>query len=698
MTQQRDTRSVHSITLKADDLFAVLDTRGNVDAAPRGLGLYRHDTRFLSQWVLHVNGTRLAARTWTQPDPAVVSVRAVGRRSGVSVHQTAVMDNALHIVYTFHNPSAQLRYIAVSLDLAADFRDLFEIRGIYRGMPNLPDAPELSMQAVRFCYRSRDGALRSSSVTANRAADRVALSMTGLHRRIPGVRWEWTIPLAAHGSDELAFVVVPHDAGALEVLPIQTAHALHRARTAAHTWTRTVTAITTDHAGLNALLRRSSHDLRALLTPFGAGEFPAAGIPLYVAPFGRDACITALEALMLTPRFAAGTLRSLAEHQGAVIDPSRDEEPGKILHEVRVGELARLGIVPHARYYGSVDSTPLFVMLFAAAMRWLDDDMLYRDLLPHVRHALDWCDRYGDADGDGYIEYGRHARHGAVNQGWKDSGDSLHHPDGSPVARPVALVEVQGYVVAAKRWLAAVVGARGEGAWAAQLGDEADALTAKIERDFWLPDEACYAYALDRDKRPVRTVVSNAGHLLLGDVPSPARARLLARRLMQPDLRSGWGIRTLSTHAARYNPDSYHNGSIWPHDNALIALGMARAGARDAATTVVHEVLGAGFGLPLSRLPELYAGYERRGSENAPMPYPVSCAPQAWSAASVFAFVQAMLGLDVDGREHTVHCDPAFVPWLNRIEVRGMQIGHSMADIDAVRDGAGSYATRIAVR
>jgi len=687
------------VVLKEGGTFLVADARGDITGA-HGSGLYERDTRYLSRFVLTVNGHRPVVGASTRPGPAVVSMRAAVpvRRSDADclrVHRSAVVDEALHVNVTLRNSSSAARRVRVTLTMAADFRDMFAVRGFYTGKRRgAVQSPEMDDSHVRFRYQTLDGMPLWTDVHANHAPVRSALIPSGHHGQTPGVQWTFALVVPAGGREGLSFLVTPGRTMEAAVGRNITT-SLRAARSLAHQWTDEIAAIETDNVAFNRLLRRSAGDLRALLTPCAAGEVTAAGIPWFVAPFGRDSCITALESLMLTPRFAVGALRALAAHQGAEVNLARDEEPGKILHEIRVGELSRTGVLPFSTYYGSVDSTPLFVMLFAQTMRWLDADALYEDLLPHVRRALDWCDQWGDADGDGYIEFGRCAPHGVANQGWKDSHDSLHHPDGSEVLRPIALAEAQAYVYAAKAWLADIVEWRGDLLWAAQLRVEAADLAAQFERDFWLPDEGCYAYALDGAKRPVRTVVSNVGHLLYCDLVRGDKAAIVAERLLRPDMLSGWGVRTLSSDSVRYNPDSYHNGSIWPHDNALISLGMRRAGCAGAATEVASQVIAAGLAQPLSRIPELYAGYMRDAETTAPVPYPVSCSPQAWSAASAFAFVQAMIGLEVDGRTGEIACTPHLPPWLSTVRVRGLRFGRTQADIAITRDGPSAYRVAI---
>jgi glycogen debranching enzyme len=687
------------VILKEGAAFLVADAAGDITGA-NGSGLYERDTRYLSRFVLSVNGKRPVIRMTTRPGCAVASLRgSVQPRSGgdtLACHRSIVIDEAMHVNLMLRNNGAQPRRVHVTLAMAADFRDMFAVRGFHEGRNRgTLHLPEVDGQLVRFRYTALDGETPWTDVRTNHVPARTTRITTGHRGETPGVRWTFSLVVPPGGQEELSVLVAPGRAEQM-IVDRSVRASLWAARARAHQWDNEITTIETDNPAFNKLLRRSAHDLRALLTPCAAGEVPAAGIPWFVAPFGRDACITGLESLMLTPRFAVGALRALAAHQGKEVNPARDEEPGKIVHEIRVGELSRINLVPFSTYYGSVDSTPLFVMLFAQTVRWLDADALYEDLLPNVRRALAWCDTWGDLDRDGYIEFGRYTQGGVANQGWKDSHDSLHHPDGAEVLRPVALAEAQAYVYAAKAWLADVVEPRGDVAWAARLRVEAAELAARFERDFWMPDEGCYAFALDAAKRPVRTIVSNAGHLLYCDLARGAKAELVAERLVQPDMLSGWGVRTLSSRSPRFDPDSYHNGSVWPHDNALIALGMARAGQHDAATTVAAQVLEAGMTQPLCRIPELYAGYTRTRETSAPAPYPVSCSPQAWSAASAFAFLSAMLGLSVDGRTGDVRCDPCLPAWLSRVQIGGMRVGRTQADILVERDGAGGYRVAIA--
>nr|MBA2276820.1 amylo-alpha-1,6-glucosidase [Chloroflexia bacterium] len=387
---------------------------------------------------------------------------------------------------------------------------------------------------------------------------------------------------------------------------------------------------------------------------------------------------------------AVGILRVLAALQGTREDAWKAEEPGKILHEIRYGEMARTGAIPHTPYFGTVDATPLFVLLFAETVAWSDDRVLYADLLPNVRRALDWIERYGDLDGDGLVEYRTEAgASGHIsNKVWKDSGDSLHDRAGRQVRGAIAAVEVQGYVYAACARLAEVAARMGDTAWAAELRERAERMRRTVEDLFWLEDDGFYAQALDGEKRRVDAISSNPGHLLFCGLPSPERAARVAHRLAAPDLNSGWGIRTLSAAMPTYNPMSYHNGSVWPHDNSVIVAGLRRYGHTDLALDLIEALFQASLADPLQRLPELYCGFPRSDTlGDAPVTYPVSCSPQAWAAATGHLLVRSLLGLEVDHTSRRVRIDPVLPVWLSRLTHTNLAAFGATYDLDLARHG-----------
>lgn len=422
-------------------------------------------------------------------------------------------------------------------------------------------------------------------------------------------------------------------------------------------------------------------DLHALTIRYGGRPIITAGIPWFTAPFGRDSIITSLQALIFNPDIAVQTLRFLAAYQGDRLDEFTEEQPGKILHEVRRGEMASCREVPHLPYYGSVDATPLFLILLGETLRWTGDLGLARELLPHAERALRWIHEYGDLDGDGFVEYARRSPSGLSNQGWKDSDDGVPFPDGTIPKPPIALVEVQGYVYAAMRAMAEVYAALDNKEGSRRLRAEAEALRRRIQDAFWFEETGYYALALDGDKRPLPTITSNPGHLLWAGVPTAAQAQRMAAVLLGERLFSGWGVRTLARNQPVYNPLSYHDGTVWPHDNSLIALGLARYGFRVEAATILIALYEASLYFRYHRLPELFCGLGR-GETDAPVHYPVSCSPQAWAAGAFFPMLQGVLGIEPDAIAGTLHLVRPYLPdRLQLMEAVRVRIGRSRVSV-----------------
>jgi glycogen debranching enzyme len=569
--------------------------------------------------------------------------------------------------------------LTMSLSLAADFADIFEVRGLKRSTRGHFRPPKASGSKVEFAYQGVDDVVRRTRVEFSPRPDR--LEVVG-----DRVEVDFGLLLAPHQTRVISatFDLVVGDEQ-IESADFDTA--VHRLRRSYEDWERECTQIVTDNEVFNNLLTRGLRDLRALYTRSDGGQILAAGIPWYVAVFGRDALITAHQLLAVTTRPARDALRLLARHQGTRDDPWRDEEPGKIHHEIRRGVLAGSGTIPHSPYYGSIDATPWFVLLFAQYYRWTGDRATAEELLPNVRAALEWIDRYGDMDGDGFVEYRTRSDAGLVNQGWKDSWDAVVHADGSLATPPIALSEVQAYVYLAKERAADVFEELGDFRTGVRLREEAVDLKRRFNEAFWMEDEQYFAMALDGEKRQVRTVTSNPGHGLYCDIVDADKAQAVARRLLQPEMFSGWGIRTMSKGAASYNPMSYHNGSVWPHDNALIAAGLKRYGFARAANRVATAIFDTATAADYMRLPELFCGFTRR-TPNRPVGYPVACSPQAWAAGSPFLLLQAMLGLSAMAQNNVLTVNqPHLPPWLNFVELRNLRVGSSTISMVFRREG-----------
>ncbi|MFM8944247.1 MAG: glycogen debranching N-terminal domain-containing protein, partial [Actinomycetota bacterium] len=681
-----------TLAVKEDDAFLYSDLQGDLHLEDDyGLGFYARDTRYLSRFHMTLSGRApvllsstaergyLAQIDLTNPD-LVEDGEVVVPQQTLNVRRARVVDRRLLERVRVKNYRAQPARLDVGFELAADFADIFEVRGMLREDRPAAEPPRIDGRVVTFARRGRDGVLRSTRVVFDEEPDRAIVDGASVHVG-------FALRLGPYQTRAIGLAVEPV-VGEVAEPPHDFDVAVHGLRRSYEEWERGVTRIVTDNEVFNGLLDRSLRDLRLLSTRWEDGHAAfAAGVPWYVAVFGRDALLTSHQVLMLTPAPARSTLEMLAAHQGTRRDDWRDEEPGKILHEIRRGELAAAGSVPHTTYYGSVDATPLFVLLAAQYFRWTGDRAFAAALLPAVERALAWIDGDGDVDGDGFLEYVCRSPRGIRNQGWKDSHDAMVHADGVLAEPPIALSEVQGYVHLAKLRFADVYADLGRPDDAARLRAEAAALRRRYDEAFWLEDEGYYAAALDADKRPIRTVMSNPAHGLYCQIVEPARAEHVARRLLSPDMFSGWGIRTMSKGAVAYNPMSYHNGSVWPHDNAFIAAGLKRYGLARAANRVATALFDAAVQAETLRLPELFCGFTRR-APNRPVRYPVACSPQAWAAGSPFLLLQAMLGLSAraDLRLLTVHA-PSLPTWLNAVEIRDLRVADARLSLVFRREG-----------
>lgn len=691
------------LILKEGEVFLFTDRRGDIQA-DTGFGLYYHDTRYLSCLSMQVCGQALvlldssdiniistlhfANDTLSLTDGTVVRPRTLGARCSRLIHE------GLRERMELSNYDRVRLPVSVSLMFGADFRDIFDVRGYHRD----PDARGEMLPAtyeggtIRMGYLGKDGLTRRArigfsqppqSVSITRVADPTIAEKDGSWQAL--VTWELTLEPGA--SQLLGYHVLPsesnHDGSHVTDAPpleqtgpaeITFETALNRLQAEYRDWGRQCAQINTSDPQLNALLERGKQDLRLLSQRHDGGYFPLAGTPWFACPFGRDSLITSLQTLMLNPSIAVGTLRLLARYQGTQVDPQREEQPGKIMHELRMGELARLRVVPHTPYFGTVDATPLFVLLFVETMRWLDSDDLYDQMAPSVWRAIEWIDRYGDVDGDGFVEYApAGSLVGLRNHVWKDHFDAMQFPDGTLAEPPIAPVEVQAYVYAAKKGLGDLLRRKGDVAGADRLEREAFTLKERFNQAFWMADAQYFAQGLDRDKRPVPTITSNPGHSLWCGIVDGEKSRHVAARLMQPDMLSGWGIRTVSEHSPSYNPMSYHNGSVWPHDNSIIAAGLRRYGFHEEACAVIRQVVQASAYFKHARLPELYCGFAREPLSNrGPVEYPVSCSPQAWSAGAPFLMLQTLLGVEAREERGTMRRDSELPEWLTSVTLSNL--------------------------
>jgi glycogen debranching enzyme len=585
------------------------------------------------------------------------------------------------------------REVYLELELAADAADIFEVRGWTRPARGAQLPVALQPDRVTFRYDGLDGVRMGTHLAFSEPCDEVeAVDHDVAGSATAGwIRMSWRWDLASGEARELRWLAWtterprpepgrPDDEEAL--FPARPVVDEDRVTVSYRAWNSGFTKIRTDNELFNLSIARSAGDLRLLINdgPRPDERYMAAGVPWFTTLFGRDSLLTAFQTLAVRPQVAIETLETLAAFQATEDDPERDMEPGKILHELRTGEMARNRETPHRPYYGTVDATPLWLIVFGATFDWTGDRALVDRLWPNALRALDWIDRYGDRDGDGFVEYERRTPHGLVNQGWKDSSDCIRDRHGRLAHTPVALAEVQGYVYDAKRRMAGLARVRGEAALAVRLDAEAEALRARFEDAFWSDEQQFYAMALDGDKHKMDAIGSNAGHCLWSGIVSKDRAGDVVRRLMAADMFSGWGIRTYAAGQGGYNPIGYHTGTVWPHDTSLIAAGFKRYGYHGEANMLCGRIFEASQHFPEFRLPELFCGFDRDISA-VPVPYPVACSPQAWAAGSLFLFLETMLGL----RPHAAAGElelarPELPDWLAKVTVSNLRVGD--ADVD----------------
>jgi glycogen debranching enzyme len=679
-----------SHTLKQGDMFAIFNEAGNIPvAAGAPEGIFYRDTRYLSLLDMRIAGQgAMLLSSKMRDDNATLTCELTNPdlktggsvtldRNLIHLRRTKFLfDGASYERLAIKNFSTETTRFTIEFRFASDFADLFEVRGRVRDRRGEIHPPLLGAEDVVLSYTGLDAVKRETRIRFDPAP-----AVLEAHRAV------FDIDLSPGGRVSLHLDITCDQPAAARPPRERFYVALRDARRALRGIAGAAASVDSDNEVFNEASRRCIADLAMLITETPQGPFPYAGIPWFSTAFGRDALVTALLMLWMDPSVARGVLRFLANRQATTFDAASDAEPGKILHEMRQGEMAELGEIPYKAYYGSVDSTPLFVMLAGAYLDRTADIETLLALWPNIQAALHWIDNYGDPDGDGFVEYFRQTENGLANQGWKDSADSVFHADGALAVAPIALCEVQGYVFAAKQAASRIARACGDTPLAEKLAAEAEAMRQRIETAFWCEDVGTYGIALDRDKRACRVRSSNAGHLLLTGVPSAERATRVARQLLESNSFSGFGIRTIAAGEARFNPMSYHNGSVWPHDNALIGIGLARYGLRAEAARLLEGLFEASVAIDLRRLPELVCGFARRDRQG-PTFYPVACAPQAWAAAALPSLLQSCLGLSFDPARRVVMFENPVLPrFLDRVVLRGLVIGEATIDVALQRAG-----------
>jgi glycogen debranching enzyme len=679
----------HTRVLKHSDTFAVFDHYG--DITPTGLGeegLYHEGTRFLSCLVLGLYEHRpLLLSSTVKEDNDLLAVdltnpdlfrdgRALVPRGTLHLFRSKfLLQGVCYERLRLRNYGLTPVVASFAFHFEADFADIFEVRGTKRPRKGRQLEPVVEDGAVVLGYEGLDGVVR-----------RTRLEFSPRPAGLDQDEVRFAVDLKPR-EEATYYVTVSCERGNVAPPVVSYDQGITRLAAALETARAESCAVATASEEFNAWVNRAVADLYMMTTETIEGLYPYAGVPWFSTAFGRDGLLTALECLWLNPALARGVLGYLAATQAKDFNPEQDAEPGKILHETRSGEMAALKEIPFGRYYGSIDSTPLFVMLAGAYYERTGDRVFIESIWPNLELALRWIDTSGDRDGDGFVEYMRHSPTGLVQQGWKDSHDSVFHADGTLAEPPIALCEVQGYVYAARRAASALAAVLGRPEQAATLHRQAEALREQFERAFWCDDLSTYALALDGRKRPCRVRTSNAGHCLLTGIAVPEHARRAAQTLLNHESFSGWGVRTLAASEVRYNPMSYHNGSVWPHDNALVAAGLARYGLKDSVLAVMAGMFDASQFVDLHRMPELFCGFGRRPGEG-PTRYPVACAPQAWAAAAVFLLLQACLGLTVNAPERFVCFTYPLLPsFLKEVQIRGLKVGNASLDLLLLRHG-----------
>lgn len=668
--------------LKHNDTFAVFDRYGDIEPVGMGeLGIYHEGTRFLSQLGLLLRGDHplllrsalkednsLLTVDFTNPDFNVDNTVLVPRGTLHIFRSKFLWDGVCYERLEMRNYGLFSVDVAFSFHFDADFADIFEVRGLKRKSKG-QRLEVVEDSRIILTYNGLDGITRQTRLQWSPRPDEISSSEAHFRIYLPPKEERTFFLTISCGLPPFPSPQPSYDCALTKMAAVLKSAGTQRCE------------IHTSNEKFNNWLNRSLADLFMMTTDTPEGPYPYAGVPWFSTPFGRDGIITALECLWVNPDMARGVLKYLASMQANEVIAEQDAEPGKILHETRKGEMAALGEVPFGRYYGSVDATPLFVVLAGAYHERTGDLSFIESIWPNIELALKWIDKYGDVDSDGFVEYARRSYKGLIHQGWKDSQDSVFHIDGTLAEGPIALCEVQAYIYDAALRASKLASLLGYESRAAELSDRAHSLAERFECDFWDEELSTYNLALDGEKRPCRVRASNAGHCLFSGIANPEHAQRTARTLLGEDMFCGWGIRTLAASEVRYNPMSYHNGSVWPHDNAIIARGLARYGFKEGVLRVMTGLFNASLFVDLHRLPELFCGFSRRPGES-PTLYPVACAPQSWSAASVFLLLQSCLGLSINAPETKIcFYRPLLPEFLQAIQIERLPVGEASVDL-----------------
>lgn len=698
--ENAEPRKLNNLTLIDGKTF--LSTTLSGDIMPPGapdVGFFHDDTRFLSRLELRVGGYRTVVLSSSTEQTFASQIELTTGKNTLrdsyeipenTMHirrEQLLSENVLYDYLTFENFNFTDLELLIELVYEADYMDVFQVRGVARDRLGHYYQPVVSHDSLVFHYRGLDDIARETLV-----------HLSPHPESVKGNTALWKLRLPPFKRFQIQTTITPLvEAKRPGSGRADFAHSLRVRREAFSQWESKSAHFESSHGIFNQLLNTCVGDLHALQIPDGREHVIAAGIPWFATMFGRDSIIAAYQSLLLNPRLATETLRVLARYQGKEKDDWRDEEPGKILHEYREGEMTRAQEMPFGPYYGSVDATPLWLILLSETFNWTADEQLVRDMLPHAHRALDWIDKYGDLDGDGFVEFLRRSPRGLSNQGWKDSWDANLHRDGKVAEPPIALCEVQGYVYEAKYRMASLMRSFGETRTAEKLKKEAAELARRFDHAFWMPQRGFYAMALDRDKKQLQVISSNPGHLLFTRMLPQERARAITQRFMQPDMFSGWGWRTMSQDERVFNPLSYHRGSVWPHDNSIAAHGMALYEFRDEALTVFTGLVQAALNFRDYRLPELFCGIQRR-EQDEPVQYPVSCSPQAWASGAIFLLLTSVLGIRPSApRKELTIVNPSLPDWLDYVNIRNLRIGGSRVGLDFTRRGNRTFCNVVDV-